>query len=71
MKNRQLLNHIRTQKASDSRIATLVEDIVLLKGLFHMCSFCLANSDKNYLSSSISMYALGITIDEELMFPRC
>ncbi|XP_027098791.1 uncharacterized protein [Coffea arabica] len=71
VKNRQLLNHIRTQKASDSRIATLVEDIVQLKRLFHMCSFCLASSDKNYLSSRISMYALGITIDEELVFPQC
>ncbi|XP_027170518.1 uncharacterized protein LOC113774181 [Coffea eugenioides] len=69
--NKQLLNHIRSQKASDIRIATLVEDIVQLKGLFHMCSFCLVNSGNNHLSSRISLYALGITIDEELLFPQC
>ena len=57
--------------ASDIRVATPVEDIVQLKGLFHMCSFCLPHSDKNHLSSRISIYALGITIDEELSFPQC
>nr|XP_027060751.1 uncharacterized protein LOC113687311 [Coffea arabica] len=69
--NKQLLNLIRSQKASDIRVATMVEDIVQLKGMFHMCSFCLVNSGNNHLSSRISLYALGITIDEELWFPQC
>lgn len=71
VQNKQLLNHIRAQKASDIRIAMLVEDIGQLKGLFHMCSFCLANSDNNHLISRISIYALGIALDEELSFPQC
>ena len=37
--NKQLLNHIRSQKASDIRVATLVEDIVQLKGLFICAPF--------------------------------
>ena len=52
-------------------LITLVEDIAQLRGLFHMCSFCLVKNDKYHLNSKISNDALGITLDEELLFSQC
>ncbi|XP_071940383.1 uncharacterized protein [Coffea arabica] len=69
VQNQQLLNHIRTQKVSDIRLVTVVDDIVQLRVLFYMCSFCLVKHDKNQLSSKLSMYALGMTLEEEHWFP--
>ena len=69
VQNQKLLNHIRTKQVRDIRLATIVDDIVQLRLLFHMCSFCLVQNDKNQLSSKLSTYALGIIFDEELLFP--
>ena len=69
VQNQKLLNHIRTKQVRDIRLATVVDDIVQLRLLFHMCSFCLVQNDKNQLSSKLSTYALGIIFDEELLFP--
>ena len=65
----QLLNYICTNKVSDIRLATVVDDIIQLRDLFHMCSFCLVRKDKTQLSSKLSIHALGIILDEELWFP--
>nr|XP_027101745.1 uncharacterized protein LOC113722690 [Coffea arabica] len=65
----QLLNFICTNRVSDIRLATVVDDIIQLRDLFHMCSFCLVRNDKTQLSSKLSIHALGIILDEELWFP--
>ena len=51
------------------RVTTLLEDILTLKALFRMCSFCLVDGDNNHLSNRISAYALNIIQDEEFVIP--
>lgn len=69
VQNPQLLSQIRTNSVGDIRLATVVDDIVHLRELFPMCSFCLIKKDKTQLSSKLSIHALGIIFDEEHWFP--
>ena len=43
----------------------LIKDILNLKKLFRMCSFCLVNEDINDISEQVNSYALGILLDGE------
>ena len=69
VQNPQILNNIRTNRVSEIRLATVVDDILQLSQLFHMCSFCLVRKDKTQLSYKLSIHALGIIFDEEHWFP--
>ncbi|XP_027121672.1 uncharacterized protein [Coffea arabica] len=69
VQNPQLLSQIRTNSVGDIRLATVVDDIVHLRELFPLCSFCLIKKDKTQLSSKLSIHALGIIFDEEHWFP--
>ena len=53
--------------AKDITMATLVEDIINLTLLFHMCTFCPISEDTNHVSYKLSLYALGTIKDERLI----
>ncbi|XP_027156460.1 uncharacterized protein LOC113757300 [Coffea eugenioides] len=67
--NKQVFHLIQNAKTQDMRLTTLLEDILTLKALFQMCSFCLVDGDNNHLSNRISAYALNISQDEEFEIP--
>ena len=71
IRNKGLLKLLKLGKASDCRMTTLIEDILSLKSLFRMCSFCLDNDDDNIDCNSVSSYAQGILLDEEFLVPPC
>nr|XP_027095012.1 uncharacterized protein LOC113715059 [Coffea arabica] len=71
IRNKGLLKLLKLGKASDCRMTTLIEDILSLKSLFRMCSFCLDNDDDNIDCNSVSSYAHGILLDEEFLVPPC
>lgn len=71
IQNKDLLRQITNGKSSDCRLTTILEDILNLKSLFRMCSFCLDNNDDNDISANVSSYALGILLDEEALVPPC
>ncbi|XP_027156321.1 uncharacterized protein LOC113757111 [Coffea eugenioides] len=67
--NKRVFHLIQNAKTLDMRVTTLLEDILTLKALFRMCSFCLVDGDNNHLSNRISAYALNIIQDEEFVTP--
>ena len=67
--NKRVFHLIQNAKTLDMRVTTLLEDILTLKALFRMCSFCLVDGDNNHLSNRISAYALNIIQDEEFVIP--
>ncbi|XP_027157270.1 uncharacterized protein LOC113774079 [Coffea eugenioides] len=69
--NKQLLQQIHSGSASNIKLHTLVEDILSLKTLFHMCSFCVISKSVNHISIRVSDYALDILHDEEWINPLC
>nr|XP_027102916.1 uncharacterized protein LOC113724190 [Coffea arabica] len=71
IRNKGLLKLLKLGKASDYRMTTLIEDILSLKSLFRMCSFCLDNDDDNIDCNSVSSYAQGILLDKEFLVPPC
>lgn len=64
----QLLEWLSSGKSKIMGLATLFDDVQNLKALFHKCSFGL-NLDRNCISQEISMFALGIDVDEEWKLP--
>ena len=63
--NKQLIGLLKTRKGNNPNIATLVEDILALANLFHMCFFEEGKSTNMALCKTISSYALSIVMDEE------
>ena len=71
MHNKELLRQLKNRRTADIIMATLLEDILSLKTLFRMCSFCLVSDDNNDISANISSYALDILLDEKGIIPPC
>ena len=71
IQNKDLLRQIMHGKSSDCRLTTILEDILSLKSLFRMCSFCLDSNDDSNANVNISSYGLGILLDEKSLFPLC
>ncbi|XP_027174751.1 uncharacterized protein LOC113774410 [Coffea eugenioides] len=69
--NKQLIQQICSGRASNIKLYTLVDDILSLKALFHMCSFCAISKVDNQISIRVGDYALGIIHDEEWFNPLC
>ncbi|XP_027118787.1 uncharacterized protein [Coffea arabica] len=67
--NKRVFHLIQNAKTLDMRVTSLLEDILTLKALFRMCSFCLVDGDNNHLTNRISAYALNIIQDEEFVIP--
>lgn len=61
MQNKELLKQLISQRALDSKVATLMEDIQSLKVLFQMWSFCLDSENRNDISEQINSYATSYT----------
>ncbi|XP_027150159.1 uncharacterized protein LOC113750373 [Coffea eugenioides] len=69
--NKQLIQQICSGRASNIKLNTLVDDILSLKALFRMCSFCAISKVDNHISIKVGDYALGIIHDEEWFNPLC
>ncbi|XP_027152078.1 uncharacterized protein LOC113752144 [Coffea eugenioides] len=69
--NKELLKQLTKTQPMGSRMATLLEDIVNVKKLFCMCSFCLSREENMIDSRKLSVDALGIIVDEERNVPQC
>ncbi|XP_027099254.1 uncharacterized protein [Coffea arabica] len=69
--NKELLRQLRHQSSSESRLATLVDDITELQKMFCMCSFELVSEENMTNCKRLSFYALGILVNEEWYFPQC
>lgn len=68
VQSQQMLKWLSTGKSKDMRMATLLDDVQNLKSLFQNCSFSLSLDSSN-LSNDISLYAVGISNDEEWDIP--
>ena len=69
--NKEMLKQLTKTQPLGSRMATLLEDIVNVKRLFCMCSFCLSREENMLDSRKLSVDALGIIVDKERNVPQC
>ncbi|CDP14470.1 unnamed protein product [Coffea canephora] len=66
--SQDLMRQIKYNSPSNSRLATLIEDILSMQKLFRLCLFSLANENSIKRSRDLSSHAFGILVDEEWNF---
>lgn len=69
--NQELLRQLKYKSPSNSRLATLIDDILNMQKLFRMCLFCLVKKESIVRSKMLSSHALGIIVDEEWIVLQC
>ncbi|XP_071905812.1 uncharacterized protein [Coffea arabica] len=69
--NKELWRQLKHQSPTDSKMATILEDISQLQRLFCMCSFVLYREENMIVSKKLSVDALSIIVDEERQLPQC
>nr|XP_027086514.1 uncharacterized protein LOC113708252 [Coffea arabica] len=69
--NQELMRQISNRSPSNSSLATLIEDILNMQGMFRMCLFSSVRDERIERSKSLSHHAFGIIVDEEWIVPQC